>query len=125
MSRWTSGPWGSRMAVQATPFTGWCLAGAAGGSTDAWAESTGQTAQCPASRQLLVPSTSRGSQGVGSPTNRVLCVTESKPGGVTRCGRCAVAETTSYDEIMLASLLKGNRGRDPRETPCEDCWRLS
>lgn len=65
----TSGPWGAgcRSAL-ATPFTGWCSAGAAGeGVHGRVAESTGQTAQCPASKTAAGPSTSRGSQGVGEP----------------------------------------------------------
>lgn len=68
MSRWTSGPWGAGWpSRQHRSRAGASLRLLGGGPTDVWAESTGQTAQRPASRQLLVPSTSRGSLGVGEP----------------------------------------------------------
>lgn len=57
------------------------------------------------------------------------CVLQSlspAPWHVTRCGRCAVAETTSYDEIMLASLLKGETGAEtPGRHPVKTAERLS
>lgn len=72
------------------------------------------------------PGTSRGSGGWGA-LRIESCVLQSQPARwhVTRCGRCAVAETTGYDEIMLASLLRRKRGQRPQETPCEDYRRLS
>lgn len=121
MRRWTSGPWGVRQSVQATPVHGlvprW-------GCWEWGPRTRGLSlldkqlnAQPQDSSWSPVPA--GDPRGWGAPRIE-SCVSLSlqhlaRDWGV---GRCAVAETTSYDKIMLASHKGGGkRGQRPQETP--------